>query len=301
MSKCLVMCTSTGCLEYAPERYRNLGIDIIRIHLWFKNVEYLEGLDLDPVDLYKQMENVSDVKKTLPHTDMPTYQEIASHFDKAIENGYDEIICICISSGLGGTYNAIRLVAEDYKDKIKAHVIDSKITCFIEGYLAVLAQRMVNENKPTEEILKEINWIMRHREFIGIDGRLDYLIFNGRLKGSKAFFGKMMNICPVIHFNEAGEIVSLTSGMGETKGLQKTCDILKNKIIKDRDSKDYILLHTFTGPHPLDRLVQIEKTFGIECNHEDVIMSPVSGCHNGPWLAGYLYIPLRREDEDIDQ
>ena len=75
--KRLVMCTSTGCLEYAPERYRNLGIDIIRIHLFFKGKEYLEGFDLDPVDLYKQMENTKEVKDNLPHTAMPTYEEIA--------------------------------------------------------------------------------------------------------------------------------------------------------------------------------------------------------------------------------
>lgn len=95
--KRLVMCTSTGCLEYAPERYRNLGIDIIRIHLFFKDKEYLEGLDLDPTSLYKQMENTKDVKDNLPHTAMPTYEEIASHLKKAIEDGYDEVICITIS------------------------------------------------------------------------------------------------------------------------------------------------------------------------------------------------------------
>ena len=103
MGKRLVMCTSTGCLEYAPERYHNLGIEIIRVHLFFKEKEYLEGLDLDPVDLYKQMENTSDVKKTLPHTAMPTHDEIAEKFEKAIKDGYDEVICVCISSGLGGT------------------------------------------------------------------------------------------------------------------------------------------------------------------------------------------------------
>ena len=45
--KIKIMCTSTGCIEYAPERYRNLGIDIIRIHVNFNGKEYLEGLDLE--------------------------------------------------------------------------------------------------------------------------------------------------------------------------------------------------------------------------------------------------------------
>ena len=50
MSKIKIMCTSTGCIEYAPERYRQMDIEIIRVHVFFEGKEYLEGLDLDPVD-----------------------------------------------------------------------------------------------------------------------------------------------------------------------------------------------------------------------------------------------------------
>ena len=64
MSKIKIMCTSTGCIEYAPERYQNLGIDIIRIHIFFNGKEYLEGLDLDPVDFYSQLETIEDPKKS---------------------------------------------------------------------------------------------------------------------------------------------------------------------------------------------------------------------------------------------
>ena len=36
-----VMCTSTGCIEYAPERYQKYDIDIIRVHVHFDGKEYL--------------------------------------------------------------------------------------------------------------------------------------------------------------------------------------------------------------------------------------------------------------------
>ena len=300
MGKRGVMCTSTGCIEYAPERYRQYGIDIIRIHVLFQGKEYLEGLDLDPVDFYNQLEKLEDPKNHLPKTAMPTPEEIKGHFDKAYENGYDELIVIAISSYLGGTYNLIRLVAEEYADKMKIHVIDSKITCFGEGLLAIRAAQMIEKGLSTEQILKEINWMMAHQEFLGVDGKLDYLIYNGRLKGGKAFMGKMLSICPVVHFTHEGELTSLTTVRTPKKALAKTCEILKNEIIKDRDSKDYILFHVYTGPSLVTELEKIEGEYGIKCNHEAVIMSPVSGCHNGPWLAGYGYLPLRREDEALD-
>ena len=72
MAKTKVMCTSTGCIEYAPERYRKMGIDIIRVHVLFEGKEYLEGLDLDPVDFYDRLEKLENPKNNLPKTAMPT-------------------------------------------------------------------------------------------------------------------------------------------------------------------------------------------------------------------------------------
>ena len=119
MSRIKIMCTSTGCIEYAPERYRNLGIDIIRVHIIFEGEEYLEGMGISPEEFYDKLEKLENPKSNLPKTAIPTPLEISEHFDKAIADGYDEIIVFAISSGLGGTYNAISLVARDYEDKIK--------------------------------------------------------------------------------------------------------------------------------------------------------------------------------------
>ena len=85
MSKIKIMCTSTGCIEYAPERYRKMGIDIIRIHVYFEGKDYLEGFDLNPVEFYDRLEKIEDPKKNLPRTGMPTHLEIATHYEKAID------------------------------------------------------------------------------------------------------------------------------------------------------------------------------------------------------------------------
>lgn len=300
MSRIKIMCTSTGCIDYAPERYRSLGIDIIRIHVFFNGKEYREGFDLDPVDFYAQLETIEDPKNHLPSTGMPDTEEIREHFDRAVAEGYDEAMVFVLSSSLGGTYNKICLIAKEYEEKLKINVIDTKITCFGEGLLAVKASEFAKKGMPSEEILKEIHWMMKHQEFIGVDGKLDYLIYNGRLKGGKAFMGQLLNICPVIHFSEDGEIVPLESIRTPKKALARTCELLKEKI-KDRSPEDYLLWHIYTGPSLIGSLEEIEKRYDIQTNHEAVIMSPVSGCHNGPWLAGYGLLFLRRDDEPLEE
>ena len=299
MSKIKIMCTSTGCIEYAPERYRNLGIDIIRIHVLFEGKEYLEGLDLDPVKFYERLETIEDPKNNLPSTAMPTTQALYDHFNAAIDEGYDEVIVFTLSSALGGTYNKICLIAGEFKEKIKIHVIDTKITCFGEGLLAIKAAEWAKAGKTSDEILKEVAWMMRRQEFVGVDSRLDFLIYNGRLKGGKAFLGQLLKICPVIHFSREGEIVALESVRTPKKALGRMCEIVK-EIIGDRAPEDYILFHIYTGPSLLPTLKEIEPKYELATNHEAIIMSPVSGAHNGPWLAGYGIAFLRREDEPID-
>lgn len=299
MSKIKIMCTSTGCIEYAPERYHGLGIGIIRIHVLFNGKEYKEGLDLDPVEFYHQLETIEDPKNHLPSTALPDTEDIREAFEAAIRDGYDECIVFTLSSALGGTYNLICLIAKEYEDRLKIRVVDTKITCFGEGLLAIKAAEFAKAGKSSEDILKETAWMMKRQAFIGIDGKLDYLIYNGRLKGGKAFMGQMLNICPVVHFSPEGEIVALESVRTPKKALARTCELLK-EIIGGRSPEDYLLWHVYTGPSMIEKLREIEVGYGIQTNHEAVIMSPVSGCHNGPWLAGYGLAFLRRADEPLE-
>ncbi len=299
MSKIKIMCTSTGCIDYAPDRYKSLGIDILRVHVIYGGKEYKEGLDLDPVAFYEYLETLEDPKKNLPSTAMPDTEDIRAAFEAAIADGYDEAIVYAISAYLGGTYNKICLIAKEFEGRLKINVIDTKITSFNEGYLAIHAAQLAAAGKSSEEILKETQWMIDHQLFIGIDGKLDYLIYNGRLKGGKALMGQILNFCPVLTFNKAGECVPLESVRTQKKALVRTCEILK-ETIGDRSPEDYLLWHVYTGPSLRPMQEEIEAKVGIKTNHEAVIMSPVSGSHNGPWLAGYGLVFLRRDDEPLE-
>lgn len=298
MSKVKIICTSTGAIRYAPERYQKYDIGIIQIHMTFKGVEYLEG-DMDPEKFYAELETLENPKNNLPKTALPSPLEISAEFDKAIEQGYDEIIVFTISTGLGGTYNAVSMVAKEYENKIKIHVVNTKAAAFSEGIHAVRAAQMLEQGYTTEQIIKESEWAIRHQEFMGVDEKLDYLIYNGRLKGAKAFMGQMLKICPVLRFNENGEIVAIESIRTPKKALIRLCEYIK-EFIGDRDPDDYILFHIYTGTSLLDKLLVIEEKCGLKTNHERVIMTPASGCHNGPWLAGYGLYRIRREDEPLE-
>ncbi|MBO7213887.1 MAG: DegV family EDD domain-containing protein [Clostridia bacterium] len=297
MGKRLVVGTSTGAIDFAPDRYKDLGIKIIPLCYTFKGVEYEEN-KVDAKSYYKELELINKVED-MPKTSMAKVKDIKDCFDTAIKDGYDEIIVITVSSYVSGTYNVICNVAKEYEDKLKITVIDSKIACFLEGYLCVLAQNLVNKGVSTEDIIKEINWVQKTQQFFGISSKLEFLIYGGRLKGAKAFMGKLLQICPMIGFDRDGVLGPLMSVRTPKKALHATCQRLL-EIIGDRKSEDYILYHVHTGEHPVDMLKEIEKEYGIKCNHEDVIMTPVPASGSGPWLAGYGLSFIRREDEPLE-
>ena len=51
-----------------------------------------------------------------PTTSTPSIDEIMKVYEEKQKEGYENLIVICISSKMSGTYNAARLAAEEYDD-----------------------------------------------------------------------------------------------------------------------------------------------------------------------------------------
>lgn len=297
--KRIVCVTSTSCLSYAPERYKDSGIEQFHIIVNYNNKDYYEGKDLDPYKFFANLETLEDPKNNLPHSAIPPFESIREKFQSIVDRGYKEAIIITLSSYLGGTFNAIQLVSKEFQDVLKITMIDSKITGFNEGLLALQAKELVDKGVDTETIVKEIKWSMAHQEFIGVCGSLDYLIYNGRLKGGKAFISKLIHICPVMHFSHEGVLEAFATAVGTKKGAMMAVEKVAS-MVKDLNPEDYILFRNYSGEHSADILKQYEEQFGLKTNHEDMVVSPVIGCHVGPYLASYGLFIKRRPDQPLE-
>lgn len=297
MAKVKILCTSSGAVQFAPERYQKYDIDIVSLHITFKGVDRLEK-DVDPQEFYSQLETLEDPKNNLPKTSLPSVTEFKEHYDKAVEEGYDTILVFTLSTGLSGSYGVACSVAKEYEGKIKIHVVDTKTAAFCEGIHAVKAAEMLEKGMSVEDVLKETEWAIAHQEFLGTDAKLDYLIYNGRLKGAKAFMGKMLKICPVLQFSRDGFLEAVESVRTQKKAINRMCEKVL-ELIGDRKPEDYILFRVFTGASMEEALIEAEAKTGLKPNHESVVMTPSSGSHNGPWLGAYGLYMLRREDEAL--
>ncbi len=175
---------------------------------------YKDRVDIKPDEFYKIMGDLSE----FPTTGMPSPSEYLKIINNAVNDGYKEILCICMSSGTSGSYQSA-VLAKDYfyeefpGSTIKIHVVDSKCMSQGSGWL-ILKSAMLRERGATFEELVNFNekYKKNVKHFLSVDD-LDHLIKSGRLSNASAFIGKLLMLKPIMSMkNGKGAIVAKERG-----------------------------------------------------------------------------------------
>lgn len=191
------------------DKYK-IGIAPLIINI--EDKDYRDRIDIIADDFYKMMTNL----KKNPTTGMPSPTVFLDLFNQAIEDGYDEILCICMSSGTSGSYQSCELAKtmflEDHEN-FKIYAVDSKCMSHGSGYLLMKSAMMIEEGKTFNEI---VNFNERYKtnvkHFLSVDD-LDHLIRSGRLTNASAFIGKLLKLKPIMSMRKGkGAIVAKERG-----------------------------------------------------------------------------------------
>ncbi|NMH72140.1 DegV family protein [Bacillus sp. RO2] len=201
---------------------------------------YKDRVDIEPDEFYGMMEALSE----FPTTGMPSPVEYLGIIKEAVESGYKEILCICMSSGTSGSYQSAELAKgyffEEYPDSpVKIHVVDSKCMSHGSGWL-VLKSAMMRESGASFQELVDFNESHKTnvKHFLSVDD-LDHLIKSGRLTNASAFLGKLLMLKPIMTMkNGKGAIVA------KERGLKRVLKHYVEEFNKRMDKKvtDFIII-----------------------------------------------------------
>lgn len=200
---------------------------------------YDEGMDIE-----EESKKFYDAMRggAVAHTSLISPGQFEEEFEKHIKQGND-VICIPLSSGLSGTYNAAKLAADninmDYPSR-KCVVIDSLSASFGQGLLCILASELRSEGKSIDEIEQIIN----EKKFklcqeLTVDD-LKYLKRTGRVSNATAIVAGLLNIKPVMKGNNEGQIIVTGKALGKRMSLKSLCNHLKDKIVNPEKQVIYI-------------------------------------------------------------
>ncbi|MDG4657304.1 DegV family protein [Ectobacillus antri] len=201
---------------------------------------YRDRIDIQPDAFYGMLEALPE----FPTTGMPSPAEYLKIMKEAVESGYKEVLCICMSSGTSGAYQSA-VLAKDYffeeqpDSHVKIHVVDSKCMSHGSGWL-VLKSAMMREKGASFEELVSFNESFKKKvkHFLSVDD-LNHLIKSGRLSNSSAIIGKILMIKPIMSMKDGrGAIV------GKERGLKRVLKHYVQEFIKRNDATvtDFIII-----------------------------------------------------------
>jgi len=166
---------------------------------------------------------------------MPSPSEYLKIFNKAVEDGHTEILCICMSSGTSGAYQSA-VISKGYFYEInensncKIHIVDSLSMSHGSGYLIIKCAKLRETGASFDEIVEFGEKYKKYvKHFLSVDD-LSNLIKSGRLSNSSAFIGKLLMIKPIMSMkNGKGSIVTVERGLKKVlshyvKSFISTCD-----------------------------------------------------------------------------
>ena len=184
---------------------QQFDVDYIPMNYVIDGVEYKASLDWEShgvKEYYDLMRNGTRVFTTqIPKN---VYYDA---FQAAVAAGKDVVYIAC-SSALSASVNVARLVAQEltqqYPDA-SIFCIDSLISSLGQGYMVMEASRKRAEGLSAADTAAYIESMKLCVNQCGTVASLEYLRRAGRVKASKAFFGNLFGVKPIIISDRKGQ------------------------------------------------------------------------------------------------
>ena len=227
-------------------------------------------------------------------TSQPSPQAAIDMLEPILKEGKD-ILHLSFSSGLSGTYNSMCIAAEELQEKYperKIVVIDTLCASLGEGLIDYKALELQKEGKSLEEVAA---WVEENKLHIMHNVTIDDLFHlhrGGRVSKASAIVGTMIQIKPIIHMDDHGELKVI----GKERGRKKALTHIVDMAVKQSEGWDNDIVMITHGDCKEDAEFvarQVEKKMGV---HNILIncIGTVIGSHTGPGVVAVFCMGNKR-------
>ena len=206
-----------SCADIAPELAEKYHIFVVPLRILCADGEYLDGVNIRGADIYQRLK-----AGELPQTSLPAAEEIEKLLTRIVEEGYDGVIAVMLSGGLSGTFNLLRLVAEECRGKLEVRAFDSVSGSLGLGMTVLQLAEDIQSGMGWEELTERRvpQLIQGSFPFFSVD-TLEYLQKGGRIGKVTATAGMLLQIKPILTFAGDGELTSVAKVRGRHQVIDK--------------------------------------------------------------------------------
>ncbi|MDO5145696.1 MAG: DegV family protein [Eubacteriales bacterium] len=203
-----------SCADLPGETLKREDVFVLPVTVSCEGKDYLDGKDIHADRIYELQK-----KGELPSTSLPSGEQVETLLQRVKDGGYDKAVVITMSSAISGTWNMCRLLCGEYVG-LDCLVFDSGMASLAEGALLVELIDEVDAGlvdwEGIPERLKELK--ENTHPYFGLD-TLEFLQKNGRIGKAAAMAGNLLNLMPILSFDEKGVITPVEKVRGKKKRL----------------------------------------------------------------------------------
>jgi len=285
MKDYIILTDSTS--DLCKELRQQYNIEYVPMNVVFDEKEHLASLDWEEFSASEFYDMMRDGKR-VKTTQVP-YHVYLEKFEQCANLGLDVLYISC-SSALSGTVNIARTVKEEVLEKypnVKINIVDSLISSLGQGSLVIKESLLKQEGKTIDEVTQYLEENKLKTQQVATVGSLEYLRRAGRVKATKAFFGNLFGVKPIIMSDAKGQNYAFKKIKGRRASLLYLVEYLKENIINPEEQTIYIS-HADTYEDALFVKEHIEKEVACKEVFIDYIC-PIVGASVGPGTIIVFY------------
>ncbi len=278
MKEKIALLADSAC-DLPRELIEKLAIHILPLKIIYPDKEYSDRVDIEPKDVYDRM------PEEIPTTSMPCLQEISALIEDIKSQGFTHVLAVALSSGLSGTYGAMKLVAQDINDLV-VKTFDSRTLSMGTGWMVLDAARNIANGLSFDKVMENIIHLQPKVKVYYVVETLEYLRKGGRIGQVAGMLGEFLHFKPIISVNPEGKYFTFCKVRGRRKSIDRLMEIVENTV-PDKP----INLAVMHGGAKKEAEKMMERLSKLP-NVREIIFSDISpalGVHTGPGLLGVSF------------
>lgn len=226
--------------DLSQEVLDRYNIGIAPLSIFINDKTYKDKVDITANEFFKLLPTLAQ----LPTTSMPSPEEYIKIIDEAVEEGYSEVLCICMSSGTSGSYQSAVLAKDLYFEKkpdskLKIYVVDSVSMSHGSGYLILKSAQLMEQGYTFDQLIQfNETYKIKVKHFLCVDD-LNNLIKSGRLTNASAFIGKLLKVKPIMTMKKGKGVI-----VAKERGLNKVLKFYVEEFVRrvDKELTNFIII-----------------------------------------------------------
>ncbi len=255
------------------------GIEIVPALINIMGTSYVDGVDISREDFYNRLPGL----KPLPTTSTPSVGAFQQRYEKLLEAGADHIISLHPPNELSGIFNAARLAAQAFGQRIK--VVDSGQISLGLGFQVILAAEAAAQGAIYDQVLALVDSVRKRVRLTALLDSIDYVRRSGRVSWAAAMIGGALRLHPIIDLRH-GIVHRLGHVRTHLQGIERLIGMLNSWGMLER----LAVLHTNAESDAWQLMDEVKSRVAVPPLLVNV--TTAIGTHVGPNALGFAAVPV---------